>query len=229
VEQLANPQHPKYGRWLSFEKVNQWVQPSRTHSQAVRAFIESFGLRELEQSPSGDFVRVTTSVATAERMLQCTYARFSSTRGDVTVVRTLDPYHLPAHLALALDFVQPTHHFPPLPAPAQRQEPRREGQQDGLGASPISLRRLYEVDAVEGSNNPVNRQAATGFLGQFIHAGDLQEFYKLVYPVAVNRTMYNIVGPNKGPAGVESSLDVEYITAMGGNIPSEFWSFPGSR
>jgi tripeptidyl-peptidase-1 len=76
----------------------------------------------------------------------------------------------------------------------------------------------------------LSHQAVTGFLDQFIRNDDLQTFYTKEYPIAVGRTMYKILGPNpsSSKAGVESSLDVQYLTSIGGNIPSEFWSFPGT-
>ena len=46
------------------------------------------------------------------------------------------------------------------------------------------------------------------------------------YPKAVGRTI-KLVGPDSGNAGVEASLDIEYISTMGGGVETEFWSFAG--
>jgi len=41
--------------------------------------------------------------------------------------------------------------------------------------------------------------------------------------------MSKVVGPNKAPAGIEASLDVEYMTTLGAGVPTEFWSFAGRQ
>lgn len=38
-----------------------------------------------------------------------------------------------------------------------------------------------------------------------------------------------MVGPNDDKAGVEASLDVEYMTTLGAGVPTEFWSFAGRQ
>lgn len=38
-----------------------------------------------------------------------------------------------------------------------------------------------------------------------------------------------VIGPNDDKAGVEASLDVEYMTTLGAGVPTEFWSFPGRQ
>ena len=36
-----------------------------------------------------------------------------------------------------------------------------------------------------------------------------------------------VVGHNDGKAGIEASLDVEYMTTLGAGVSTEFWSFVG--
>jgi len=80
---------------------------------------------------------------------------------------------------------------------------------------------------VEGKSS-TNRQACSAFLKQYMSSSDLQEFYKLYYPVAEGRVP-TIVGPNpNSTVGVEANLDIQYITALGGNIATEFDSFNGT-
>ncbi len=38
-----------------------------------------------------------------------------------------------------------------------------------------------------------------------------------------------VIGPNKEQAGIEASLDVEYMSVMGAGVPTEFWSFDGRQ
>ena len=46
------------------------------------------------------------------------------------------------------------------------------------------------------------------------------------YPAATGRSV-KLVGPDAGFPGIEASLDIEYISTMGGGVEAEFWSFHG--
>lgn len=77
--------------------------------------------------------------------------------------------------------------------------------------------------------NSSTQQVATGYLGQFASPTDLQAFYTQFYPAAKGRTL-NYVGPNQGSnPGTEASLDVQYITALGGGANTTFWYTDGTR
>jgi len=167
-------------------------------------------------------IRVIVPLHVAERMLNTTYYECQHARSGYTVVRT-PHYSLPEGVAEAVNVVGPTIRFPPI---KQRRSISSLGVGVGAGENtPKSLRELYSVGDVEGKSS-LNRQACSAFLEQYMSASDLQEFYKLYYPVAEGRTAV-IVGPNHAPPGVEANLDIQYITTMGGNITTEFDSFPG--
>jgi subtilase family serine protease len=96
-------------------------------------------------------------------------------------------------------------------------------------STPDNLRALYGVANVQGTNNVANRQAFTGFLEQYYLDTDLQSFYDGYYPTLSGTSLYKVIGPNHSPAGVEASLDVQYLTALGSNVLTEFWSFAGRQ
>jgi tripeptidyl-peptidase-1 len=52
----------------------------------------------------------------------------------------------------------------------------------------------------------------------------------LFSPSQSGKNLTKVIGPNNenSPTG-EGSLDVQYITAIGKNIPTEYWSFPGRQ
>jgi subtilase family serine protease len=162
--ELANPDHERYRAWMSHEEVNAFIAPHAKSILTVRAFIESFGLTDIEQSPSGDFLLVTTTVARAEDMLACEYARFDQVGSsvDASIVRTLGQYSLPAAVAGVVDFVQPTHHFPPRAATlkiehvAYRTHSNTNGGYNGV--TPAVLREMYNIGDTEGANSTANRQ-----------------------------------------------------------------------
>jgi tripeptidyl-peptidase-1 len=94
------------------------------------------------------------------------------------------------------------------------------------GNTPASLRTLYAIGDVEGTG--ATKQAATGFLKQYFKPTDLQKFYESFYKVAEGRTIAAVGDKMGTSAGVEASLDVDYISSVGGNVTTEFWSFDGT-
>ena len=59
--------------------------------------------------------------------------------------------------------------------------------------------------------------------------GDLSEFmYMFVGNDFAHRTKIDkIIGPNHGRSKIEATLDTQYITGMGANITTWFWSTGG--
>lgn len=215
---VSDPRSPKYGHHLTLEEVDLLVAPTLKSVSAIQSWLANdWGIVDYENTTNSDFIRFTTSVQTAERVLNTEYLRFRHNTENQEAIRT-KAYSLPTSLAAHLDFVSPTVRFPSIRQPIF---------QDILGTSPTSLRKLYSVGDVEGKAKD-NRQAVTAFLKQYYKASDLQTFFEKFYPIAKGRTIEKVIGPNTGRAGVEAALDVEYITAMGGNIPTQFWSFPGT-
>ena len=68
--------------------------------------------------------------------------------------------------------------------------------------------------------DPRVRQQVTGFNGQYFSNADLQVFEAKHAPWALGQRISaeNVIGPNnqtRGAAGLEASLDVQTITALG--------------
>ena len=135
---------------------------------------------------------------------------------------------LPAGVRQSLDFVAPTSYVPSI-------RTLRRNTNASLFNTPKVLRKLYDVDDTEGTSGKF-KQAVTGFLDQTYSESSLATFYKLF--CGVNQTFTCGEGSDaskvvckgdecKGAGGTESMLDIEYITAMGGGVPTEFWGFSG--
>jgi tripeptidyl-peptidase I len=69
----------------------------------------------------------------------------------------------------------------------------------------------------------------TAFLHQYYTETDLQNFYSTYFPELSGVPIAEVIGPNEDKAGVEASLDVEYMTTLGAGVPTEFWSFDGRQ
>jgi len=134
---------------------------------------------------------------------------------------------VPTALSAAVAFVSPTVKLPPSSSP--RPKASQEGA-NGLFNTPKSLRKLYSVgDAVGIAAG--NKQAVTGFLGQHYSKRDLGQFNLLYDHRNLKSLSKEIATKGDSPtgllSGVEAMLDAEYITALGGNISTEFWGFSG--
>jgi tripeptidyl-peptidase-1 len=217
---VSDPRNKEYGQHLRKDEVDALVAPTAASTGAVRSFLEAHGITSCETTT--DMIRCKMSVATAEEMLNVEMFSYTHSKmPNTTVVRAANHYSLPQQVARHVDFVAPVNRFPPI-----QQKLAIETKKPLRTNTPASLRALYNVGDVEGKA-PANKLACTAFLKQYYHPADLAKFYKKFYPAAVGRTP-KLVGPDTGFPGIEASLDIEYISTMGGGVEAEFWSFHGS-
>jgi len=226
---VSDPRNPEYGQHLTKEQVDKLVAPSAAAMASVQEFASSHaGVSHCEQSSSGDMVRCVVTVNAAEELLQVKMFDYVHPKmPNTTVVRAANHYSLPASVAKHLDFVAPVNRFPPVRQQVKFTAANRPNAKRPLRTNtPKTLRELYNVGTVEGKA-PANKMACTAFLKQYYLKADLAKFYQKYYPAAVGRTV-KLVGPDAGFPGIEASLDIEYISTMGGGVEAEFWSFHGS-
>jgi len=226
LERVSDPSSRQYGQHLTQAEVHAMVAPSQPSVEAVKSFITSHGAVPRCLTPNCDFVGTVVTIETANQMLDARYQKYMNSAAGITRHAT-DSYSLPASVAAHVDFVSPTVRLPTVmtvqPAPSGAARRLLGG---GSGNTPTSLRKLYSIGDVEGTG--ATKQAATGFDKQYWKATDLQKFYTQYYKVAAGRTI-QVVGDQMGSvAGGEASLDVDYISSIGGNVTTEFWSFDGT-
>lgn len=88
--------------------------------------------------------------------------------------------------------------------------------------TPSFLRTLYGTTGVT-SKAKNNQQSCSSFLGQYYSPSDLQSFFNQFDKEAAGRKP-TVIGPNdSGNPGVEASLDIQYIMAMGNGVNTTFW------
>ncbi|NWI65170.1 TPP1 peptidase, partial [Todus mexicanus] len=156
-------------------------------------------------------------------------------KGQASVVRSPQPYSVPDDLAQHVDFVGGLHRFPAERRAVSRTwaprdaELRRQRAGFHLGVTPSILRKRYNVTAADVGVVPNNSQACAQFLEQYFHQADLAEFMHLFGSSFAHRSQVDrVVGrQGKGKAGLEASLDVEYIMSTGANISTWVFSNAG--
>ncbi|XP_074865218.1 tripeptidyl-peptidase 1 isoform X2 [Carettochelys insculpta] len=98
-----------------------------------------------------------------------------------------------------------------------------------LGVTPAVIRKRYNLTAGDIGVWPNNSQACAQFLEQYFHPADLAEFMQLFGSGFGHRSrVEQVVGhQGQGKAGLEASLDVEYIMSTGANISTWVFSNAG--
>ncbi|XP_051495089.1 tripeptidyl-peptidase 1 [Apus apus] len=230
VDAVSDPRSPQYGRHLSLEQLRDLVQPSPTTLLTVLKWLQGHGVRSCSSVVTLDFLECHMPAGTAERLLPgAQFHRY--VRGGRGAVRSPLPYTVPEELAEHLDFVGGLHRFPP-----ERTVPRAgaaRGRGGGstfhLGVTPSVLRKRYNLTAGDVGQLPNNSQACAQFLEQYFHQADLAEFMQLFGSSFAHRTQVDrVVGrQGTGKAGLEASLDVEYIMSTGANISTWVFSNAG--
>lgn len=230
---VSDPDSSLYGKHMTKEELDAFTAPTSESVQRVASWLKAYGITDdsIIASSNYGFIKVSTTVKVAEKLLNTQYYTYKHKTADFTVLRTNGAYEVPTAIAADLDFISPTIRFPVvqrmrIPKSARTTSPSPMG----LGGiiTPAILRTLYGVNSYSATN-PNNRQACASFLGQFYAPSDLQTFFNQFDSEASGRTP-KLYGPNEpSNPGVEASLDIEYIMAMGNNVSTQFWSTPGQQ
>jgi len=233
---VSDPASAAYGQHLTTNQVSDLVKPELSSVVAVLSWLDAAGVdtSTVEATRTGDFISVVVPVATAEQLLETEYHAFvHRDTGDV-VHRAHGGYRLPAEVAPHVDTVGPASRFPAVRrlrvdvAGSKRSPSMRALQQFGQ-VTPASLRKLYNVGDVQAKESS-NLQAVAQFLGQYYSPSDLESFFEQYYTPAKGRAVHRVIGPNDASnPGIEASLDIEYVMAMGANVSTWFWSTAGQQ
>lgn len=227
---VSDPDSPLYGKHMSLEEVSRLVRPSEATRKVVYGWLQSHGIRDCHTVTTQDFLQCTVSVEQAERLLSGSrFHRYIS--DNYSVLRSSAPYSVPDEVHLHLDFVGGLHRFPPRVQELTRASPHSKRSEAGLhlGVTPSILRQRYNLSASDVGAATNNSQAVAQFLEQYYHPADLTEFMSLfggsfMHHSAVERVVGTQGG---GKAGLEASLDVEYIMSTGANISTWVFSNAG--
>ncbi|XP_067157348.1 tripeptidyl-peptidase 1 [Apteryx mantelli] len=237
VDAVSDPRSPRYGRYLSLEQVRDLIQPSLATLMAVLKWLQSQGVGSCRSVSTLDFLECRMPASTAERLLPgAEFHRY--VKGRRSVVRSPLPYNVPEELAEHIDFVGGLHRFPAERKVVSRAWAKKEAeprQHHGgrmafhLGVTPSVIRKRYNMTGGDIGLLPNNSQACAQFLEQYFHQADVAEFMQLFGSSFGHRSQVDQVVGHQGwgKAGLEASLDVEYIMSTGANISTWVFSNAG--
>uniref|UniRef100_G3P125 Tripeptidyl-peptidase 1 n=1 Tax=Gasterosteus aculeatus TaxID=69293 RepID=G3P125_GASAC len=228
LKQVSDPDSAQNGKHLTLEEVSSLVRPTELTQKVVRHWLKSHGVTSCLTVRTQDFLQCDMTAEVAETLLPG--SRFHQyVRDGHSVVRSSAPYSVHDDVQQHLDFVGGLHRLPPngqdlRKASANRKQKRSKAGLH-LGVTPSILRARYNLTTADVGTAQNNSQAVAQFLEQYYSPADLAEFMSMYgrsfkHLSEVDR----VVGTQgAGKAGIEASLDVEYIMSTGANIST--WVF----
>ncbi|KAJ2934290.1 hypothetical protein H1R20_g2804, partial [Candolleomyces eurysporus] len=255
--EVSDPDHARYGEYLSKEKVEELVAPHPSSLEAVDKWLASYGLEEadLARSPAKDWVTIKVPVKTVEKMLDTKYNVWKHTASGDVLVRTTS-YSLPAELYDYIDVIQPTTMFGRLRTARSTIVWNDDEDLSSAALAKVGtitdtasgavvdatcnrtitikcLQQLYNAEGYTPLATVKNSIGITGYLEQFANIQDLQSFYADQRTDALN-TSFNFVSVNGGIndqnltlSGAEAALDVQFAFGLSYPVNSTFWSTAG--
>nr|XP_061824334.1 tripeptidyl-peptidase 1-like [Nerophis lumbriciformis]XP_061824335.1 tripeptidyl-peptidase 1-like [Nerophis lumbriciformis] len=229
---VSDPDSPQYGKYLQLEEVASLVRPSDVSQKVVHHWLQSHGITRCLTVHTEDFLQCTMTAEVAEKLLPGSrFQRYA--RDNHFIVRSSAPYSVHDDVDQHLDFVGGLHRFPPKEhKPSEVSTSGTKLQSDTkfhLGVTPAVLRARYNMSATDVGAAKNNSQAVAQFLEQYYSPADLAEFMSIYGSSFQHLSIVDrVVGTQgTGKAGIEASLDVEYIMSMGANIPTWVFTNPG--
>ncbi|XP_051502082.1 tripeptidyl-peptidase 1 [Myxocyprinus asiaticus] len=230
LKRVSDPDSQQYGKFLSLEEIAALVQPSQLTEKVMQNWLQSNGVKKCHSVITRDFLQCVMTAQVAETLLPGTkFHRYR--RNGHTLLRSTSLYSVHKDVYQHLDFVGGVHRFPPQGRDLSKgwEGARLSGIGFHLGVTPSVIRSRYNLTAKDVGTAANNSQAVAQFLEQYYHPADLSEFMSLFAGGFTHMSaVEQVVGTQGGgKAGIEASLDVEYIMSSGSNISTWVFTNPG--
>jgi hypothetical protein len=232
---VSTPTHRDYGKHLSQRTIDAMTAPSAGDTATVRAWLRSSSGCVVARVVRGRSYEVECAEHTAaERLLRTSFRRIRNAHTGQVLARPTDCW-----LPESVQAVFGLHELPlPLSPPAAHYKAplnTSAGGRDGPaldGVTPATIGAAYNCtyQVVPRKGSP-NKQAVVAFSDapnqQTMNQTDLRRFYSLWNGDDVARTVKFVGEPGHATdkGDMESSLDIQYITGVGGGVATEFWHF----
>ncbi|OAQ95772.1 hypothetical protein LLEC1_00392, partial [Akanthomyces lecanii] len=214
---IADPNSPNYGQWLSKEEVDKYSAPAEADVAAVKAWLADSGITDVTM-PTNDWLEFSVPVSKMESLLGSKYEWFVHLETGEKVPRTKQ-FSVPQNLHNLIDVVTPTTVLYHNMGPSVHSSPQAAGA-SGL-TSPASIKSAYNVD-YKGTGNTV--VGTTGFLGVGASHEDYANFGSQFSPGLKDFRDVSINGGSNSDDGsaLEGNLDTQYCGALASPNPSQY-------
>ncbi|KAI0378654.1 tripeptidyl-peptidase [Hypomontagnella monticulosa] len=236
VIEISTPGHPNYGMHMSRDQVKAYTAPTEKSVSSVVSWLAESGVKS---SVNNDWITFTTSVKTANDLLDANFSWYQYQEGGSPKLRTLS-YSVPDELSANIDLIQPTTRFGQLGAKRstifemQVLEPEEEDTIKATMAveaadcnpsriTPACLKSLYNIKYKASPEG--NLVAFSSYLEEYARYADLQSF-ETQYLAEASGQNFSVELVNGGlndqasrDDSGEANLDVQYVLAISAPVP----------
>lgn len=197
VVDMSTPGSENYGKHMSRLELRAYTAPS---AQSVSSVVGWLAESNITASVNNDWITFTTDVATANELLDTTFAWYQYGAGGSPKLRTLS-YSVPDEMAQNIDLIQPTTRFGQLGAQKstifdmQILEPVEEVTESNVDTTaatcnvnqitPECIKSLYNIKYTASPEG--NLVAFSSYLEEYARYTDLQSFESKWLPAAAGQ------------------------------------------
>jgi len=222
-EESSTPGSKGYLNHLSWKEMGDLVRPSDSAIGAVVGMLAAKGATNIQVAPHGDYVSATVGMHELEELTSSHFQVYQQEGTSMKINRLADGVSLPSDIAMYVDTFTGAHGFP-LDSKPKVMDANATATGD---VTPTVINQAYGIDpkSVKRSGK-TNIQSIGQFQGQYVSPDDLSKFCKS-YDSQADCSIQKFIGKNTGSQpGIESMLDVEYITGVAPGVPTWVYSYP---
>lgn len=225
-EESSTPGRKGYLNHASWREMGDMVRPSDEAIGKVVGMLASKGGSHIHVAAHGDYIKASLPMRELEILTSGHFETFVQKSTGRRIFRIADGVKLPADIAKLVETFTGLHGFPLDIAPVLGNDtfPPAPTKSD---VTPKVINQAYGIDPKSVTRSgKTNIQAIGQFQGQYVSPTDLSKFCKQ-YDATADCSIAKFIGKNndKQP-GIESMLDVEYITGVGNGITTWVYSYP---
>lgn len=244
VRQVSDPDSPKWRQFMSVEEMNAVTFCPEDHGKIVAKWLEEEGVSKYHQE--GNTIRARATVETVARLFDTDFYEFVHMPTDKRAIRQLGSFSIPSYMDKHIDMITGISEFfydTKYRAPAAFDAAQKEYQElevkdpavpgpffinaSDIYVTPALLVRTYNISAIEPGTK--NLQGIAAFDDYYdstalctFQTAIMQDF-DFIPDIDYKGFMPGNEG-NTSADETESDLDIQYITALGRGITTEFWS-----
>ncbi len=226
---VSDPFSKTYGQYKTLEQLKEIISPDLESQLLIHQFLRQTNLPSgvsIRTTPLNDFIVVENApVSWVEASFQTKVMALVHKETKHVLFRSVQPFYVPAAVKSVCSFIGGISAFRGLPKFKRATIPTASNQDVDV----TLIRKQYNIsDDISQGKAPNNIQAIASFLEQYYSSKDLAQFQQRYH--LPNLKVEKVIGPNKeDKPGLEASLDIQYIMAVGSNIRTWALSTPGER
>jgi len=221
-EESSTPGRKGFLNHASWEAMGDMIRPSEEAMGAVIGMLASNGATAITVAPHGDYIKASVPMENLETLTSSSFQTFVHGASGRKLARLADGVKLPDVVAKHVQTFTGLHGFPLDASPASVGNSTASGD-----VTPAVISKAYGIDAsTVKRSGKTNIQAIGQFQGQYVSPTDLSNFCK-AYDATADCSIAKFIGKNTASSpGIESMLDVEYITGVAQGVTTWVYSYP---